>query len=150
MTTEPLKKVEIYTDGACSGNPGPGGWAVILKFGDNDKELAGYEPNTTNNRMEITAVIKGLQALKLPCEVDVYSDSAYLVNCFQQGWIEKWKRNGWKTSGKKLVQNIDLWQTLDSLKNEHKVTFHKVQGHAGHEYNERADALAVEQIQLVN
>jgi ribonuclease HI len=148
LAAEPFKKVEIYTDGACSGNPGPGGWAAILKYGDKEKEIVGYDPDTTNNRMELTAVIEALQHLKYPCEVDVYSDSAYIVNCFKQGWLANWKRNGWKTAGKKPVQNVDLWQKLDAFMQKHRVTFNKVEGHAGHEYNERADTLAVEQREL--
>ena len=149
MTTEQLKKVEIYTDGACSGNPGPGGWAAIIKFGDNEQELAGFNPQTTNNRMEMTAVIEGLTALNSPCEVHIYSDSAYIVNCFKQGWLVNWKRNGW-TRGKKRepVLNTDLWKTIDNLMQKHDVTYHKVIGHTGHVYNERADTLAVEQITL--
>lgn len=148
MPDKPLKKVKIYTDGACSGNPGPGGWAAILKYGKNEKEIAGFERETTNNRMEMTAVIEALHSLKMPCEVALYSDSAYLVNCFQERWLENWKRNGWKTRNKKPVLNVDLWQTLDTLMQKHDVTFHKVEGHAGHEYNERADTLAVEQREL--
>ncbi|MCG0240104.1 MAG: ribonuclease HI [Firmicutes bacterium] len=137
-----MKQVEIYTDGACSGNPGPGGWAAILVYGDRRKELSGFEPMTTNNRMELTAAVAGLRALKEPCAVVLYSDSAYLVNAFQQGWIEKWQRNGWRTADKKPVENQDLWQELLALCRIHKVEWRKLRGHAGHELNERCDALA--------
>ncbi|MCA9730893.1 MAG: ribonuclease HI [Deferribacteres bacterium] len=145
----PKRLVKIYTDGACSGNPGPGGWGVLLQFGEHSKELAGYEANTTNNRMEIQAVIEGLQALKESCTVKLYSDSAYVVNTFKQGWLINWKRNGWKRGPRKneQVQNEDLWRILDNLVQNHEVEFIKVQGHAGHEFNERVDRLAVEQIE---
>ena len=141
-------KVEIYTDGACSGNPGPGGWAAILKSGDLEKEIAGFVPNTTNNRMELTAVIEGLKALKNAGEVIVYSDSAYLINTLTLGWLQNWKAHGWRRGPKKKdpVLNVDLWKELDELASKYRVTFRKVEGHAGHEYNERADKLAVAQI----
>lgn len=144
------KKVEIYTDGACSGNPGPGGWAAILRSGEHEKEIAGFEPQTTNNRMELRAVIEALKALKFPCEVTVYSDSAYLVNALQQGWLEKWMRDGWKRGPRKKepVQNADLWQELARLLQIHNVRFEKVQGHAGNPLNLRVDKLAVKQIRL--
>ena len=121
-----ISEVTIYTDGACSGNPGPGGWASILMAGGAKKELSGGEPDTTNNRMELMAVIQGLRALKRPCKVDIYSDSAYVVNAFEQNWLEKWTRNGWKNSAKAEVANSDLWKELLSLTTMHNVTFHKV------------------------
>ena len=138
-----ISEVTIYTDGACSGNPGPGGWAAILMAGGAKKELSGGERDTTNNRMELMAVIEGLAALKRPCKVDVYSDSAYVVNAFSQNWIEKWIRNGWKNSAKAEVANSDLWMRLIELTNTHNVTFHKVKGHAENEFNNRCDELAV-------
>ncbi len=138
-----INEVTIYTDGACSGNPGPGGWASILMAGGAKKELSGGEANTTNNRMELMAVIEGLRALKRPCKVDVYSDSAYVVNAFSQNWIDKWVRNGWKNSAKAEVANSDLWKELISLTTMHNVTFHKVKGHADNEFNNRCDELAV-------
>ncbi len=137
-----MKKVILYTDGACSGNPGPGGWGAVLMYGELKKEISGAEENTTNNRMEITAVVQGLSMLKYPCEVDVYSDSAYTVNAFSQHWLDGWKRNGWKKSDGKDVLNKDLWQKLDELCKIHKVSFIKVKGHADNEYNNRCDALA--------
>ncbi|MCR4689200.1 MAG: ribonuclease HI [Saccharofermentans sp.] len=140
-----LNEVTIYTDGACSGNPGPGGWAAILMAGGHTKELSGGEPDTTNNRMELMGVISGLKALKFPCKVTVYSDSAYIVNAFNQNWIEKWIRNGWKNSAKAPVANTDLWKELLSLTAIHEVTFNKVKGHADNEFNNRCDELAVEQ-----
>ena len=138
-----ITEVTIYTDGACSGNPGPGGWAAILMAGGVKKELSGGERDTTNNRMELMAVIEGLAALKRPCKVDVYSDSAYVVNAFSQNWIEKWIRNGWKNSAKAEVANSDLWKRLIELTKTHNVTFHKVKGHADNEFNNRCDELAV-------
>lgn len=134
--------VRIYTDGACSGNPGPGGYAAILSCGDHRREIVGGEAQTTNNRMELMAVIKALDALKQECEVDVYSDSAYVVNAFNQGWIQQWRQRGWRTSGKKSVQNTDLWKQLLSLVSKHTVTFHKVAGHADDPFNNRCDELA--------
>ena len=138
-----ITEVTIYTDGACSGNPGPGGWASILMAGGVKKELSGGEKDTTNNRMELIAVIEGLRALKRPCKVDIYSDSAYVVNAFSQNWIDKWVRNGWKNSAKAEVANSDLWKELIDLTSKHNVTFHKVKGHADNEYNNRCDELAV-------
>ena len=138
-----ISEVTIYTDGACSGNPGPGGWASILMAGGAKKELSGGEPDTTNNRMELIAVIQGLRALKRPCKVDIYSDSAYVVNAFEQRWLDKWTRNGWKNSAKAEVANSDLWKELLSLTTMHNVTFHKVKGHADNEFNNRCDELAV-------
>ena len=138
-----ISEVTIYTDGACSGNPGPGGWASILMAGGVKKELSGGESDTTNNRMELMAVIQGLRALKRPCKVDIYSDSAYVVNAFEQNWLTKWTMNGWKNSAKAEVANSDLWKELLSLTTMHNVTFHKVKGHADNEFNNRCDELAV-------
>lgn len=136
------KKVTIYTDGACSGNPGKGGWGSILIYGDVVKELSGGEDNTTNNRMELKAVIEALKALKSPCDVEIYSDSAYVVNAFAQKWIDNWIKNNWKTADKKSVKNVDLWQELLVLIKTHNVTFKKVKGHSDNELNERCDKLA--------
>lgn len=138
--------VTIYTDGACSGNPGNGGWGAVLIYGDTKKELSGFEKNTTNNRMELTAAIKALQALKKPCKVDLYSDSAYLCNAFLEGWLDNWKLNGWKGADKKPVKNIDLWMAMDELMQVHDVSFIKVKGHADNEYNNRCDKLATSAI----
>lgn len=138
-----MKKVTLYTDGACSGNPGPGGYAAILIYNGVEKEISGGEKNTTNNKMEMMAVIKGLEMLKEPCEVFVYSDSAYVVNSIEKGWIYSWKKNGWKKADKKEVKNIELWEKLLSLMNIHKVTFLKVKGHSDDELNNRCDRLAV-------
>tara|TARA_R110000751_G_scaffold10055_2_gene37363 strand:+ start:197075 stop:197518 length:444 start_codon:yes stop_codon:yes gene_type:complete len=136
-----LKHVKIYTDGACSGNPGPGGWGAILRHGETDRELSGGAADTTNNRMELMAAISSLKALKSPCKVDLYTDSSYVRDGIN-GWINGWKRNGWKTAARKPVKNADLWQELDSARNGHEVTWHWVKGHAGHPENERADELA--------
>ena len=137
-----MEKVIIYTDGACSGNPGPGGWGVVLMYKENKKEISGGKKDTTNNIMELTAVIEGLKLLKYPCEVDLYSDSAYVVNAFKQGWIYNWMKNNWKTSGKEPVKNQELWKELYSLTKTHKVNFIKVKGHSYNEYNNRCDELA--------
>ena len=137
-----MDKVIIYTDGACSGNPGPGGWGSILMMGENRKEISGGKKDTTNNVMELTAVIEALKLLKRPCKVDLYSDSAYVVNAFLQNWIWGWIKNGWKNSHKEEVKNKELWQELLSLTKIHDVTFHKVKGHADNEYNNRCDELA--------
>lgn len=137
-----MDKVIIYTDGACSGNPGPGGWGSILMMGENRKEISGGKKDTTNNVMELTAVIEALKLLKRPCKVDLYSDSAYVVNAFLQNWILGWIKNGWKISSKEEVKNKELWQELFSLTKIHDVTFHKVKGHADNEYNNRCDELA--------
>lgn len=134
-------KVDIFTDGACSGNPGPGGWSAILRFGETEKELSGGEQLTTNNRMELLAAIEGLGALKRGCSVHLHSDSQYLRDGITK-WIHGWKRNGWRTADKKPVKNAELWQRLDAERQRHEVTFHWVRGHAGHAENERADALA--------
>ena len=139
---ENKKRVTLYTDGACSGNPGLGGYAGILIYGENRREYNAAEKLTTNNRMEVLAVIEGLKRLKYPCIVDVYSDSAYTVNAFTNGWIYGWKKNGWKKADKKPVSNVDLWEELYSLTKIHEVTFHKVAGHADNELNNRCDELA--------
>ena len=137
-----MEEVTIYTDGACSGNPGPGGWGAILMYKDNKKEISGGKKDTTNNVMELTAVIEALKLLKYPCKVNVYSDSAYVVNAFLQHWINGWQRNNWKTSDKNDVKNKELWQELIALTKVHDVTFFKVKGHADNEYNNRCDELA--------
>ena len=141
-----MKEITMYTDGACSGNPGPGGWGTVLLYGDHQKELSGFMPDTTNNRMEVFAVIQGLLALKQPCKVAIYSDSAYFVNAFNQHWIENWKRNGWKNASKKPVENQDLWKWLLTLMQDHQITIHKVKGHADNAFNNRCDELATGQI----
>ena len=138
-----MKKIEIFTDGACSGNPGKGGWGAILRFGEYQKELSGGEKNTTNNRMELTAVIEALKALKEPCEVVITTDSKYVSDAVTLGWAENWRKNGWKKADKKPALNIDLWEQLLELLAQHKVTFNWVKGHAGHVENERCDQLAV-------
>ena len=138
-----MSDVTIYTDGACSGNPGPGGWGAILIYGEHRKELNGGESNTTNNRMELTAAIEALNALKRPCKVDLYTDSVYVRDGITK-WIHGWKRNGWRTADKKPVKNAELWQTLDQALGRHEIDWHWVKGHAGHPENERADELARE------
>lgn len=137
-----MDKIIIYTDGACSGNPGPGGWGAILMYKEHKKEISGGNKNTTNNIMELTAVIEGLKSLKYPSEVEVYSDSAYVVNAFLQGWIYNWVKKGWKTSGKEPVKNREIWQELYDLTKIHKVNFIKVKGHSDNKYNNRCDELA--------
>lgn len=139
MSSEPI--VEIYTDGACSGNPGPGGWGVLLRFGEHEKELAGGEPETTNNRMELQAAVEALTALKRPCQVVLYTDSSYVRNGITQ-WIGNWKAQGWRTAQKKPVKNVDLWQALEAAAARHRIDWRWVKGHAGNPGNERADALA--------
>ena len=138
-----MKQVELFTDGACSGNPGPGGWGAILRFHGKEKELSGGDPQTTNNRMELTAVIEGLAALKEPCAVTLTSDSKYVLDALMKGWVYSWKKNGWKKADKKPALNVDLWERLLALLEIHKVDFHWVHGHQGHPENERCDALAV-------
>lgn len=133
--------VEIFTDGACRGNPGPGGWGALLRFGDAEKTLHGGEQQTTNNRMELTAVIKALEALKKPCRIKLYSDSKYVLGGITE-WMENWKKRNWKTASKKPVQNVELWQQLDVLADQHEIEWHWVKGHSGHRENERADQLA--------
>ena len=140
-----MKKIEIFTDGACSGNPGPGGWGAILRFNGTEKELSGGEKDTTNNRMELTAVIKALSALKEPCEAVITTDSKYVVDSITKGWVYSWKKKGWIKSDKKPALNVDLWEKLLPLLEKHKVDFIWVKGHAGHPENERCDRLAVEQ-----
>ena len=137
------KFVEIFTDGACSGNPGPGGWGVVLRYGNREKELSGGEDNTTNNRMELTAAIEGLSALKEPCRVRLVTDSKYLVDGIDKGWAESWRNNGWRKADKKPALNVDLWGKLLDLFERHTVEIVWVKGHAGHPENERCDALAV-------
>jgi ribonuclease HI len=137
----PAEAVEIFTDGACRGNPGPGGWGAILRYRGVEKELSGGEPATTNNRMELTAAIAGLEALKRPCRVAIYTDSQYLRDGITR-WLPRWKARGWKTADKKPVKNVDLWQRLDLAQAPHEITWHWVRGHVGHPENERADALA--------
>ena len=138
-----MKTVTLYTDGACSGNPGPGGWGAILEFMGVEKELSGGEANTTNNRMELLGAIVGLEALKEPCEVTLYSDSRYLCESVNQRWVYGWQARGWKKADKKPALNVDLWQRLLPLLETHQVTFVWIKGHAGHPMNERCDALAV-------
>jgi ribonuclease HI len=133
--------VEIYTDGACSGNPGPGGWGAILRYGDHEKELSGGEPDTTNNRMEMMAVIESLRALKKPCDVKIFTDSVYVMDGVTK-WLKGWKAKGWKTASKKPVKNQDLWEMIDSEISRHNIAWNWVKGHAGHPENERADELA--------
>ena len=146
MTDVPTNgRVTIHTDGACSGNPGPGGWGVILQWGGHTRELRGGEPHTTNNRMELMAAIMALETLKRPCEVDLHTDSQYLRHGITE-WMRSWKRNGWRTTDRKPVKNVDLWQRLDAAANRHSVHWHWVRGHAGHDLNERADELAREAI----
>ncbi|WP_435103319.1 ribonuclease HI [Arhodomonas sp. AD133] len=136
-----MHRVEIYTDGACRGNPGPGGWGALLRSGEHERELWGGEPRTTNNRMELTAAIRALESLTQACEVDLTTDSQYVRKGVTE-WMHNWKRNGWRTSARKPVKNADLWQRLDELATRHTVHWHWVRGHAGHAENERADALA--------
>lgn len=140
MTTK--SSVEIYTDGACSGNPGPGGWGAVMRFNGAEKELSGGENPTTNNRMEMMAVIKSLEALTRPCKVDLYTDSKYVKDGLEQ-WLAGWKARGWKTADKKPVKNMDLWIELENQVSRHDVKLHWIKGHAGHPENERADQLAV-------
>lgn len=136
-----MKLVYLYTDGACKGNPGVGGWGALLRYGDHEKALYGGELETTNNRMELTAIIQGLSALKQICEVAIFTDSQYVKNGMEQ-WIHNWKKNGWQTANRQAVKNEDLWKQLDELVQKHQVQWHWVKGHAGHAENERADALA--------
>lgn len=140
-----MKKVEIYTDGACSGNPGKGGWGAVLVYNGVEKELSGFDKNTTNNRMELTAVIEALKALKEPCEVKLTTDSKYVCDAINKGWVYSWKSKGWKKSDKKPALNVDLWEQLLEQLDKHSVEFIWVKGHAGHKYNERCDELAVKE-----
>lgn len=137
-----MTEVTIYTDGACSGNPGPGGWGAILIYNNVKKEISGGEKDTTNNKMELTAAVMALSMLKTPCEVKLYSDSAYLINCFLNDWISGWKKKNWVNSKKEKVKNIDLWLKLDELTKIHKINWIKVKGHADNEFNNRCDELA--------
>ena len=141
-----MKKVTIYTDGACSGNPGPGGWGAVLICNETQKEISGAQKDTTNNIMEITAVLEALKLLKFECEVEIYSDSAYVVNAFNQGWIYNWQKNNWKTASKEPVKNRELWEELYALTKKHKTTFIKVKGHSDNELNNRCDFLATSAI----
>ena len=141
-----MKQVIIYTDGACSGNPGPGGWGAILMYRDKKLEISGYEAQTTNNRMELMAPIQALRRLKEPCEVRVYSDSAYLVNAFQKHWLDNWQRKNWVKSDKKPVENQDLWKEILALTDKHAIQWLKVKGHADNPYNNRCDELATGEI----
>lgn len=142
-----MKQVEIYADGACSGNPGPGGWGTILRCNGKEKELSGGEKDTTNNRMEITAVLEGLRALKYPCKVTVTTDSQYVYNSITKGWAEGWRKNGWVKKDKKPALNADLWEELLNEIAKHEVSFVWIKGHNGHSENERCDALAVAEVQ---
>ena len=137
-----MTRVDVYTDGACSGNPGPGGWGAVLISGGNEKEISGGEAGTTNNRMELSAVIEGLSRVKSPSNVEIYSDSKYVLDGLRS-WLDNWIKRGWKTAAKKPVKNEDLWRALDALRKEHALTFHWVRGHDGHPENERCDELAV-------
>jgi ribonuclease HI len=146
-STAPVE-VELYSDGACSGNPGPGGWGVLLRFKGQEKELFGGDPETTNNRMELLAVIEGLKALTRTCAVSIYTDSQYVKNGMTS-WIHGWKKNGWQTAAKKPVKNAELWQDLDAQCRRHTIAWHWVKGHSGHPENERADALARQGVEQV-
>jgi len=141
-----MKQVEIYTDGACSGNPGAGGWGAVLIYGDKKVDISGFVKETTNNKMELTAAIEALKKLKEPCNVNLYSDSAYLINAFLQGWIDKWIKNGWKRNKNEEVKNLELWKELIRLSDYHTVNWVKVKGHADNEYNNRCDKLATDEI----
>lgn len=142
-----MKQIEIYTDGACSGNPGPGGWGAVLVYNGKEKELSGSEKETTNNRMELTAVIMALNALNQPCEVKLTTDSKYVCDAINKGWVYSWRKNGWRKSDKKPALNVDLWKELLSLLEKHEVEFIWVKGHNGHKYNEICDTLAVKEYQ---
>jgi ribonuclease HI len=145
ISPSPLKTIEIYTDGACSGNPGPGGWGAILRFQGKEREISGGQPNTTNNQMELQAAIEALKALKEDCSIDFYTDSQYLRQGITQ-WVHSWKRNGWRTADKKPVKNQPLWVELDELTRRHTIRWHWLKGHAGHPENERCDELARNEI----
>ncbi|ACO73873.1 ribonuclease HI [Laribacter hongkongensis] len=148
MNQKPDTMVEIYTDGACKGNPGPGGWGALLRCQGQEKELFGGAPDTTNNRMELQAVIEALRCLKRPCDIDIYTDSQYVQKGISE-WITGWKARGWRTASKAPVKNADLWQMLDAEVARHRIQWHWVKGHAGHEFNERADELANRGVDLV-
>ncbi|MBR4110794.1 MAG: ribonuclease HI [Clostridia bacterium] len=145
-----MEEISIYTDGACSGNPGKGGWGALLIFGENKKEISGGEKETTNNRMELTAPIEALKLVKRPCKVKLYSDSAYLVNAFINGWIYNWQKNGWKTADKKDVKNRDLWEQIYKFTQIHEIEWIKVKGHSDNEYNNLCDKLAVAAIKQID
>lgn len=145
-----MEEIEIYTDGACSGNPGKGGWGALLISGENKKEISGAEKETTNNRMELTAPIEALKLVKRPCKIKLYSDSAYLVNAFVNGWIYNWQKNGWKTADKKDVKNRDLWEQIYKFTQIHDIEWIKVKGHSDNEYNNLCDKLAVAAIKKLN
>jgi ribonuclease HI len=149
-TMSTSKRVTIYTDGACLGNPGPGGYGVVLLYGDHRRELSGGYRRTTNNRMELTAAIKGLAALKKPCEVELFSDSEYVVNAVEKGWARRWRANGWYRSNKQMAENRDLWEEVLRLCERHRVRFKWIKGHAGHPENERCDELAFQAARLSN
>ena len=138
-----MKQIEIYTDGACSGNPGPGGWGAVLRYNGREKEISGGEVQTTNNRRELTAVIAALECLKEPCTVELYSDSKYVIDALSKGWAVSWRKKGWVKSDKKPALNVDLWDRLLKLTEAHEMRYHWVKGHADNEYNNRCDALAV-------
>lgn len=141
-----MKTVEIYTDGACSGNPGPGGWGAVLIYKNIKKEISGFMPDTTNNRMELFAVLQALRQLKEPCIINLYSDSAYFINAINNGWLESWQNNNWKSADKKDVKNVDLWKALLQEMRKHRIVYNKVKGHADNEYNNLCDKLATTEI----
>jgi ribonuclease HI len=143
MTSTNNKTVQIFSDGACSGNPGPGGWGAILRYKGHEKEISGGEKETTNNQMELLAVISALECLKEPCSVEICTDSQYIANAFEKGWLDTWQKNGWKTSAKKPVKNRELWERLLIQANKHQLSWQWVKGHSGHPENERCDELAV-------
>lgn len=149
MKKKPLEKITLSTDGACLGNPGPGGWAALLRFEDKEKMISGGEPDTTNNRMELMAVISGLNALKRTCSVTIVTDSQYVMKAFKEGWLDKWQENGWKTADKKPVKNQELWEELLAAVDRHEVHWKWVKGHNGHPDNERVDEEARRQAELV-
>ncbi len=142
-----MKDIKIYTDGACSGNPGPGGWGAVLIYENNVREISGFDKSTTNNKMEMLAVIESLKLIKYPCNITIYSDSAYVVNAFEKKWVDKWQTNNWKTADKKDVKNVELWKELITLLNNHKYAFVKVKGHSDNELNNRCDELATGEIE---
>lgn len=144
------KQVQIYTDGACSGNPGPGGWAAILRYRETEKEISGSERETTNNRMELTAVIEAMKCLKEPCIVELWSDSKYVIDALDKGWAESWRKNSWRKADKKPALNTDLWEQLLGLISQHEMNYHWIKGHAENEYNNRCDALAVKAYEIYN
>lgn len=144
-----MEEISIYTDGACSGNPGKGGWGALLIFGENKKEISGGERETTNNRMELTAPIEALKLVKRPCKIKLYSDSAYLVNAFLNGWIYNWQKNGWKTADKKDVKNRELWEQIYKFTQIHEIEWIKVKGHSDNEFNNRCDEMAVAAIKTL-